>query len=585
MSANSETPGARALLLERDAELERAGAAIDLACAGSGRVLIVEGPAGIGKTELLRAVRELASERGMQSLPARGDDLEHDFPYGIARQLFEPVVRQTPGAALDSLLEGAAAPAAAILGSGGSADSSFSALHALFWLTSNLAECRPLLLAVDDAHWADLPSLRFLHYLARRLGELPVLLVIARRPAEPGANHELIGRIAAEVGARVLALAPLREAAAAGLVRDLLGGDAEQEFCRACHTATCGNPFLLHELAHALREEGVAPTRAEAPRVGRIAPEGISRRVLVRLLRLPPDARALAHFAAVLGTGVALRTAAALTGLEDAAAARAADGLVAADVLAGVQPLEFVHPIVREVIYADIPPAERAFAHARAALVLSEAGAPAEETAVQLLAAEPAGQQWAVDALCGAAREALRRGEPGSAAIFLERALAEPPTPERGPQLSRELGRAKTLAGDPCGSEHLRAALDATPAGAQRARVASELAHAYIAVGRFGDAVDLLENAIGELGWYDRELALRLEAEMSTTGRQHPATYVRTAKRLELVARNISGETPAERLLVVSLATQRAMELKRPATEVAALVERSWTGGLLAEQT
>jgi DNA-binding CsgD family transcriptional regulator/tetratricopeptide (TPR) repeat protein len=578
-----ETPRQRVgdLLLERGAELERAGSAIDRACGGAGEVLVIEGPAGIGKTAFAQAVQESASARGMECLLARGDDLYRDFPYGVVRQLFEAPVREADEHVRDSLLEGAAAPAAAVLGRVAHADSSFAALHALFWLTSNLAERAPLLLAVDDAHWADGPSLRCLHYLAQRARELPIVLLLTRRPTEPGAGSELLRRIAV---ARVIRLAALPEAATASLVRRQFEGDGDDEFCRACHAATGGNPFLLNELVAALRMEGVAPTRAQVHRVERIAPAEISRHVLVRLDRLGSGAVALARAAAVLGTGAPLRTAAALAEVDPTTAAEIADGLARADIAAGVQPLEFVHPVVREVIYADIPPGERALAHARAARALAQAGAPAEETAVHLLAAEPAALTWAAEALADAAGEALRRGDPGGAAALLERALAEPPSAERILELERALGRAKALAGDPDAYEHLRSALQAALPGTVRAEIATELAHALVPVGRFEDAVETLEAAVEQLGDADREMALQLEAEISMAGRLHPSTHSRTAKRVEQVAAGIAGETPAERVVLASVASERAME-GRAASAVIETVARVWERGLLRELT
>jgi len=576
------------VLLEREAELERAGAAIERACAGTGEVIVLEGPAGIGKTELVQAVRVRAVEAGMETLSARGDDLERDFAYGVVRQLFEPALSRAAPDVRAMLLEGAAGLTAGVLGPATAtsfpAEGSFAAFHGLYWLTSNLAERAPLLIAVDDAHWADSPSLRSLHYLARRVHELAVLLLVTRRPPEPGADVELVARITGDAGAAVMLLTPLSEQAAAALVRSLLSAVADDAFCRACHAATGGNPFLLRQLVAALKHEGVEGHAADARRVGRIAPEPISRQLLLRLMRLPPVVTAIARAVAVLGRGVELHLAAALAEVDEEAASRAADLLIGANILAGVHPIEFVHPVVREVIYSEIPLGERALAHARAAQLFFESGAAADQTAAHLLASEPAGRTWVVGVLREAATDSFRRGEPGAAVSYLERALAELPTVEPPPELVRELGRAQVLAGDPAGIDRLRTALHEAPLGRPYAEAASELAQAGIPFGRFEEAVDTLEDAISQLGPQDRDLSLRLEAEMAITGRLHPATYARTAERLERVAETIVGATPAERLILASLGTQWLLE-GRSAHEACALAERAWRGGLLAEQT
>ena len=122
------------------------------------------------------------------------------------------------------------------------------------------------------------------------------------------------------------------------------------------------------------------------------------------------------------------------------------------------------------------------------------------------------------------------------------------------------------------------------PPGRAYAEAASELAHAGVPFGRFEQAVDTLEDAIAQLDPEDRDLSLGLEAEMVIIGRLHPATYPRTASRLERVGATIAGETPAERVILASLGTQRLLE-GRPAREASALAERAWNGGLLAEQT
>lgn len=144
----------------------------------------------------------------------------------------------------EALLAGAAALAGPVLlapGGDGAAEPPFSALHGLYWLTVNLAGAQPLLVVVDDAHWADLASLRWLVYLARRAEGGPVGLLLATRPAEPGGARELLDELAGIPGVGVVYPGNLSLQAAGGLAAQLLPGTPDPEFVAACHRATGGN--------------------------------------------------------------------------------------------------------------------------------------------------------------------------------------------------------------------------------------------------------------------------------------------------------------------------------------------------------
>ena len=198
-------------LLERGRELESIAALLAGCVAGEGGVLLIEGPAGIGKTMLLGSARASAGDAGIGVLAARGGELEREFAHAVVRQLFEPALAAVGERERGELFAGAAGLAAPVVGSDPSAapalvgEQAFAVVHGLYWLTANLARRGPVLLVVDDAHWCDRPSLRFVLYLARRLEGLPVAIVLATRPREPGAEAELLAQIAAEPATRVLA--------------------------------------------------------------------------------------------------------------------------------------------------------------------------------------------------------------------------------------------------------------------------------------------------------------------------------------------------------------------------------------------
>jgi DNA-binding CsgD family transcriptional regulator len=364
-------------------------------------------------------------------------------------------------------------------------------LHGLYWLAANLAAECPVLLAIDDAHWSDPPSLAFVSYLADRTVELPLALVCALRP------HE--GEQALPIRTR-LHPAPLTERATAMLMRDRLDTRPSAALARACHDASGGNPYLLSELVRVLRTDGLPRDEDAMASVERIASRALGRPVLSRLRRLGEDAARLAAAVAILGADAQLRPVARLAGLEPAAAADAADALCHADVLGPGRPLEFVHPAVRSAVHSAIAPARRAADHRRAAELLADDGHPAERIAPHLLAAEPAADGWVTSYLQRAAAIAARRGAPEVAATYLRRALEEPPPPAERPRLLLELGTAEARAGQVGALEHLRGARASAAGGEARAAAALELARTQVFGGDVRGAVELLRATLAELG-------------------------------------------------------------------------------------
>ena len=240
-------------LLERSEELARIEVVLARAREGQGSLAVIEGPAGIGKTAVLRAIRAAADARDVRTLRSRGAELEREFAFGVVRQLFEPHLAEAAADERADALQGAAGVAAALLGLPGvpagtadvdaTADTSFAVLHGLYWLTANLSSQRPLSLLVDDAHWADAPSLRFLTFLLPRLEELCVALIVATRPREAGADDDLLATITTDSSAEVIRLAPLTRTAVDRFLTDGIGAEPDPEFVDACLGATGGTPF------------------------------------------------------------------------------------------------------------------------------------------------------------------------------------------------------------------------------------------------------------------------------------------------------------------------------------------------------
>src|SRR6201999_4519972 len=155
----------------------------------------------------------------------------------------EAPLRDASGRERAQMLDGAAATAGELLleGAAPGADASMLVAHSALWLCSAIAERRPLVLVVDDAQWADRASLEVLSYLARRVEDLPLLIMIGARVDAPDAAHDLLSMLGAARSATVLHPQPLTAAGAAQLIRRH-APETTADVCRSCHRAVAGNP-------------------------------------------------------------------------------------------------------------------------------------------------------------------------------------------------------------------------------------------------------------------------------------------------------------------------------------------------------
>jgi DNA-binding CsgD family transcriptional regulator len=575
-----------ATLLERERELAALDDALTQAEGGVGRVVVIEAAAGLGKTSLLRAASERAGEAGFTCLRARAGELERDFAYGLVRQLLEPVVAKAAGPERDRQFDGAAILSRPLFAPANvprpGPDGAYSVLHGLYWLLNNIADAGPVALCVDDLHWSDTESLRFVNYLAPRLDGLSVAVLATTRPGEGDAGE--LARLATAPETSVMRPRALSTGAIATLCERRLGADVAPEFAAACRKATGGNPFLLEALLREAREQGYETDSRGAPRVERIAPAAVAQTVLLRLAGRPSAARKLVQAVAVLGDGASLGEAARLADLPERGAARAADLLAALEILRAGDTLEFAHPIVGEAVHADTGPGERALAHARAATLLAAGGAAEERIAAQIAGAEPAGDPERVQLLRRVAADALVRGAPAAAVAWLRRALAEPPLPEARAELLLELGSAELRLGAPEAAEHLAAAVELITEAGLLATSVRQLAYALTISGDADRSIEALRSAIAVVESEDRELALLLEAEVASHARQASVeTRAPALERLERLG-ELDAATPGERLVLASLACERA-RASESAREAAGHLEDALAGGrLVAEQ-
>ena len=325
-----------------------------------------------------------------------------------------------------------------------------------------------------------------------------------------------------------------------------------------------------------------------------LAPDAVTRSLRIRVGRLGDEAARLARAVAILGDEVPLRQAAALAGLRPAAAAHAADGLAAVEVLLAREPLQYVHPLVRHAIEVDIPTSERASRHLDAARLLYAEGESAERVAAHLLLGRPEGNRWVVGRLRAAAREARIRGAAQSAVRYLERALTEPPGAELRTEVLAELGAAEATLGLDSAAGHLAAAAATADVPLRRAQLKLEQGHALHVQGDHAQAATAFAGGLAEL---DRQPNSAPAAEMIELYDNLQTGYVATAVlvpalRASAVARSAELLTRAERrpesqgqrLLLAQGALASAFA-GEPAVRAADLAERAWGHGALLGRT
>jgi DNA-binding CsgD family transcriptional regulator/tetratricopeptide (TPR) repeat protein len=546
--------------LERAGEVSVIAAACHAAQGGDGRVVVLAGRAGIGKSSLLLEGRRAARAAGFIVLTARPSDLEREFAFGVVRQLFERVVQRAPdwwaGAAEQARAVFDDVPAAT---SGIFEDVSQSVLHGLYWLVVNASADKPVLLSVDDLQLCDRSSLRFLSYLSRRLDGLPVVLLTGLRTAGQPAGDAALAELVGDPSTEVVEPQPLTVGAVAEVLRRRMGAEPAEAFAADCHRATGGNPLLLDELARAMQADGVRPDTASVALIATLGPRAVSRTVLARLAHAGPQAIAVAQALAVIGDWEGIAMLETVSGLDADEIESATRTLLRAEILQPGSPLRFVHPLVRDVVYRELSPVESERRHLAAAEVLRTLGRPVEQIAAHALALQPAGREWVVTVLREAALIAVRRGAADDALSYLRRALVEPAADEVRPRLLAELGMSESLANEPVPAvEHLRAAYELAPDPADRGEIVGVLSRMLIFTNPPDDAVDVLRRARAtlphELGDLDDALAavelyaVYFGAEDTDIGR-----------RLAAVQSAGLGSGPGARMLAASAAWDRAL--------------------------
>ncbi|MCX4669216.1 AAA family ATPase [Streptomyces sp. NBC_01381] len=550
-----------------------------------GALISFAGRAGLGKTSLLAEARRRAAAKGCTVASARGSDQEQRVAFHVARQLVQPLLAPVPDAELRAALGSWYAIVGPALGlcapSDGAPPDPQGLRDGLDWVLTHLAVQRaPLVVVLDDAHWADTESLSWLAAFAPRAEALPLLLIVAYRPEELPAHAEEFRGLPGRAGQRPLGLEPLSAGAVARLVRDGLGARADDAFCRECWAVTAGNPFEAVELTAKVRDRGLIPDEAAAHLLRDLAAAVKGSGLVARLERLGTSTVRFAWACAVLGTEISPALAAAVAGIGEREGADCADRLRRARVLTGADRLEFVHPLIATAVYRAIPCGVRVALHGQAAWSVVNAGFGASAAARHLLEVHPDGDTWVVQQLRAAAGETVRAGAPDAARRYLARALREPPRWEDRAAVLYELGCASLLTEPATTVNHLRAALEEPITDpALRHGIVYRLSQVLAHSDRLGEASDTLAREIRLTT--DPRVRIRMQAEqfMWDAFRADEPDSPARSRRLARLADRLPGRDLTERY-IIGLRAWDATLRAEPAGTAVRHAERALVGGL-----
>ncbi|MFF7248304.1 ATP-binding protein [Embleya sp. NPDC008237] len=480
---------------------------------GEGRVAVVTGQAGMGKSAVLEWARHTAESEGFTSLHVIGYDLEKVRVYGLVKRLFKDLSTLAPEARKERLGEwhGILGPIFGGPRQPGEAPDTEDVLSALDAVVRGyVRERAPLIMVIDDAHWGDPPSMEWLAQFTIKVRDFPILIVVSYRPDEyvPALEPSLrtLDHVAGRTATRLTALG--LESTAAVVRHRFPDRPVDDAFAEHCHHCCGGEPQTLRELLRFVEASRIEPLASSLPRHG-VAMEQhaalayVDKHFKKRFSRLAPDSRRLALAAAILTPHVTIGRASRLTGLTPEAIIAAAEDLYRQEILTSVDDPRsnwgFTHPLVRLAVYRHCFEAnERSAMHHEAARLLRADRFSAQTAATHALKVFGVRDEWAANVMVDAARECLASGVPKAGVTYLEHALAELAPTHMRAWLYYNIGRA-LFVNDPTASlEPLTKALQEAdePGTELRTHIVVELGRSYAFSGQLPKSIALLEREI-----------------------------------------------------------------------------------------
>jgi DNA-binding CsgD family transcriptional regulator len=415
-------------LLDRKEEWGEIRRLLRSAAGGLGQSLIFQGGAGTGKTAILHEAAAQAQSAGFRVMLARGSYLEHDVRLGLVRRLFASVLPVLPERDQQTFSRILQRP---LREAGGWPESSLTrgalhlALRRLLWADRN----SPLLVVVDNLHWADRESLAWLATLPEHIASMPIALLASVCDGVAGTDPVLVEETLTESSRRTLR--DMTTNSVCALLAEQFGSPPDPAFVAGVMRMTGGNPQLVTALTRKLVQEGSTPGSGRAAGLDTVVLDTLGQSLRVHLRRVSPHAHAVLRAVTALEGQSTLHRLCAIVGLDldeaaDIVARLRRLGLLTAD----RGRLRVAQLLVRNAVLDEDAYGALREVHAQAARLLRDEPGTEEAVCRHLLLSTPIGEKWAAAALRSAARSAVAAGDPQRAVLFLQRSLSEPLSPE-----------------------------------------------------------------------------------------------------------------------------------------------------------